>query len=123
MGTNYKIPGFEKREHIAIITIPGFTTDNIGTDMFSYKLTELCADIEMDEEVRVVIITSPEENTPHKGEATERPSFSSPCGETSALLPRLSESFAGLVIFPGRPEQEIIHATRTTLNTNIMYLG
>ena len=66
MGTNDKVPGFEKREHIAIITIPGFTTDDIGTDMFSYKLAELCADIEMDEEVRVVIIASPEEKTPHK---------------------------------------------------------
>ena len=62
-----KLPGFEKREHIAIITIPGFTTDDIGTDMFSYELAELCADIEMDEEVRVVIIASPEEKTPTKG--------------------------------------------------------
>jgi enoyl-CoA hydratase len=105
MGTNDKVPGFEKREHIAIITIPGFTTDNIGTDMFSYKLIELCADIEMDEEVRVVIITSPEENTPHKREATERPSFSSPNRETSALLPHLSESFAGL----DRPTISAIH--------------
>ena len=100
-----KSPGFEKREHIAIITIPGFTTDDIGTDMFSYELSELCADIEMDEEVRVVIITSPEEKTPHKGEATEKPLFSSPHGETSALLPHLSESIAGL----DRPTIAAIH--------------
>jgi enoyl-CoA hydratase/carnithine racemase len=105
MGTNDKVPGFEKREHIAIITIPGFTTDNIGTDMFSYKLTELCADIEMDEEVRVVIIASPEEKTPHKREITEKPLFSSSCEETSALLPRLSESVAGL----DRPTIAAVH--------------
>jgi enoyl-CoA hydratase len=96
MGTNNKITGFEKREHIAIITIPGFTTDDIGTDVFSYELSELCADIEMDKEVRVVIIASPEEKTPHKGETPEKSLFSSPQGETSALLLHFSEAIAGL---------------------------
>ena len=105
MGTNNKITGFEKREHIAIITIPGFTTDDIGTDVFSYELSGLCADIEMDEEVRVVIIASPEEKTPHKGETTEKSLFTSPQGETSALLPHLSESIAGL----DRPTIAAIH--------------
>lgn len=105
MGTNNKITGFEKREHIAIITIPGFTTNDIGTDVFSYELSELCTDIEMDEEVRVVIIASPEEKTPHKGETTEKSLFTSPQGETSALLPHLSESIAGL----DRPTIAAIH--------------
>jgi hypothetical protein len=33
------------------------------------------------------------------------------------------DPLTGFVIFPGRPEQEIIHATGITINTNIMYLG
>jgi enoyl-CoA hydratase/carnithine racemase len=105
MGTNDRTPGFEKREQIAIITIPGFTTVDVATDTFFYELSELCEGIEIDEEVRVVIITSPEEKTPHKREATEKPLFSSPCRETSALLPRLSESVAGL----DRPTIAAIH--------------
>ena len=72
MGTNDRITGFEKREHMAIITIPGFTTDDIGTDTFSYELAELCAEIEMDEDIRVVIITAPEEKTLHKGKQCKR---------------------------------------------------
>ena len=37
MGTNYRITGFEKRESVATITIPGFTTDDIGVAMFYYE--------------------------------------------------------------------------------------
>ena len=96
MGTNDKIPGFEKREHTAIITIPGFTTGNIGVDMFSYELAELCADIEMDEDIRVVIITAPEENILRKGKPPKGPLSSIPRGETSLLSPGNSESIAGL---------------------------
>jgi enoyl-CoA hydratase/carnithine racemase len=61
METECSIPSFEKREHTAIITIPGFTKNDIGEDIFSYNLAELCGVIEMDEDIRVVIITSPEE--------------------------------------------------------------
>ena len=95
MGTNNKITGFEKREHIAIITIPGFTTDDIGTDVFSYELSGLCADIEMDEEVRVVIIASPEEKPHTRGDNREIFVYE-PSRKTSALLPHLSESIAVL---------------------------
>jgi enoyl-CoA hydratase/carnithine racemase len=105
METDYTIPCFEKREHAAIITIPGFTTDRIGTDAFSYNLAELCVEIEMDEEIRVVIITTPQENTLHEEGAAKKPLSSDPRGETSALLPHLSESIAGL----DRPTIAAIH--------------
>jgi enoyl-CoA hydratase/carnithine racemase len=105
MGTNDKVPGFEKREHIAIITIPGFTTDDIATDAFFYELSELCAGIEMDEDVRVVIINSPEEKILFE---KKRPKGSLPSnlhGETSPLSPHPSESIAGL----DRPTIAAIH--------------
>ena len=96
MGTNDKVLGFEKREHIAIITMPGFTSDDIGTAMFSYELAELCADIEMDEDIRVVIVTTPEEKTLHKEKLAKGSLSSIPSGETSLLSPGNSESIAGL---------------------------
>ena len=61
MGTNDRTIGFETKEHMAIITIPGFAADGVRTNTFSYELAELCADIEMDDDVRIVIITAPEE--------------------------------------------------------------
>ncbi len=51
----------EKRKHIAIITIPGFDTDRIESDVFAYEFRELCSEIEADDDIRVVIITSPEQ--------------------------------------------------------------
>jgi enoyl-CoA hydratase/carnithine racemase len=105
MGINDKITGFEKSERVAIITIPGFTTDHIETDTFSYELAEVCAEIEMDEDIRVVIITAPEEKILHKGTPAKGPLSFIPRVETSALLPHLSESIAGL----DRPTIAAIH--------------
>jgi enoyl-CoA hydratase/carnithine racemase len=105
METNYTIPGFENRGHTAIITIPGFTTNLIGVDIFFYNLAELCAAIEMDEDIRVVIITAPEEKTHQAGSGAKEPLSSTPREERSALLPRLSESIAGL----DRPTIAAIH--------------
>jgi enoyl-CoA hydratase len=105
MEKNYTIPGFEKRGHTAIITIPGFTTNLIGVDIFFYNLAELCTAIEMDEDIRVVIITAPEEKTHQAGGGTKGPLSSTPREERSALLPRLSESIAGL----DRPTIAAIH--------------
>jgi enoyl-CoA hydratase len=96
MSTNNRIPGFEKREHMAVITIPGFATDDIETDTFAYDLAELCGEIEMDEDIRVVIITAPEEKTLHKEGQSKGPLSALPREETSHLLPHLSESIAGL---------------------------
>ena len=105
MGTNDKVPGFEKREHMAIITIPGFATDDIATDAFFCELSELCAGIEMDEDVRVVIITSPEEKIPFKKKRAKGSLPSNLHGETSPLSPHSSESIAGL----DRPTIAAIH--------------
>lgn len=83
-----------KREHMAIITIPGFTADHIGADTFSYELTELCANIEMDDDVHVVIITEPEEKTLYEKKQAKRSLPSSPRGEASLLSPHPAESIA-----------------------------
>jgi enoyl-CoA hydratase/carnithine racemase len=105
METECSIPSFEKREHTAIITIPGFTKNDIGEDIFSYNLAELCGVIEMDEDIRVVIITSPEEKTHYAGSLAKGPLSSISREETSAPLPHLSESIAGL----DRPTMAAIH--------------
>lgn len=105
MGTNNKIKSFEKREHIAIITIPGFTTADIRADVFSYELSELCADIEMDEEVRVVMITEPDQKTLYEQKQVKGPLPSGPREEASLLSPRPSESIAGL----DRPTIAAVH--------------
>jgi enoyl-CoA hydratase len=95
----------EKKEHTAIITIPSFTTDDLGTDMFSYELAELCAEIEMDDDIRVVIVTSPEEKTFHERNAGEEPLSSNAPGEMSTLPPHISESISDL----DRPTIAAIH--------------
>jgi enoyl-CoA hydratase len=105
MGTNDRTTGFEKKEHTAIITIPGFTADHIGTDTFSCELAELCTDIEMDDDVRVVIITEPAEETLYKKKQAKGPLPSSPRGEASLLSPHPSESITGL----DRPTIAAIH--------------
>jgi enoyl-CoA hydratase/carnithine racemase len=105
METNYTMPGFEKREYTAIITIPDFTTDCIRTDAFSYNLAELCGTIEMDKDIRVVIVTAPEEQTHHAGNEAKEPVSIISRGIRSALLPRLSESIAGL----DRPTIAAVH--------------
>jgi enoyl-CoA hydratase len=96
MSTNNRIPGFDKREHMAIITIPGFDTDDIETDTFAYDLAELCVDIEMDKDILVVIVTAPEGKTLHKEKQSKGPLSSNPHTEISPLSPHLSESIAGL---------------------------
>jgi enoyl-CoA hydratase len=96
METEYAIPGFEKREHTAIITIPGFTTNDIATETFSYDFAELCAEIETDEDIRVVIVTAPEEKTLHEGKVVKELLFPHLPEETSPLSLHLSESIAGL---------------------------
>jgi enoyl-CoA hydratase/carnithine racemase len=64
--------------------------------MFAYDLAELCGEIEMDEDIRVVIIAAPEEKTLHKERQSRGPLSALPREETSHLLPHLSESIAGL---------------------------
>jgi enoyl-CoA hydratase len=105
MGTNDKTTGFEIREHAAIITIPGFTPDHIGTGTFCYELAEFCGNIEMDDGVRVVIITGPEEETLFDKKQTTEPSSPNLRGETSPLSPHPSESIASL----DRPTIAAIH--------------
>lgn len=105
MGTNDKTTGFEIREHSAIITILGFTPDHIGTNTFCYELAELCGNIEMDDDVRVVIITAPEKETLFEKKQAKGPLPSNPRGETSPLSPHPSESIADL----DRPTVAAIH--------------
>lgn len=87
---------YEKINYVAIVTIPGFTPDSVGADSFIYDFAELCAEMEADEEVRVVIITDPEEKNPCKENQAIISIFQNPNGETSLPLPSLSESIAGL---------------------------
>jgi enoyl-CoA hydratase/carnithine racemase len=105
MGTNDRITGFKKREHTAIITIPGFTTDEIVMEVLFYELSELCADIEMDNDVRVVIITTAEDGTLYEKKQAKRSLPSGRRREMSSLLPHPSESIAGL----DRPTIAAIH--------------
>ena len=86
-----------KKESIwQLLPYPASTTDDIETDTFAYDLAELCGEIEMDEDIRVVIVTAPEEKTPSKKGSRKRPLSALPRGETSHLLPHLAESIAGL---------------------------
>jgi enoyl-CoA hydratase/carnithine racemase len=91
-----KIAGLEKREHIAIITVPAFDTDRIESDIFAYEFAELCAEIEADEDVRVVIIASPEPMTPPRKNAATEPLSSENNSTASFRLSRTAESIASI---------------------------
>ncbi len=103
--SNDKTLRFEKREHTAIITIPGFSAVPIDMDTFAYELAELCADIETDGDIRVVVITAPEEKTLYEKKHIQESLLRNPREETSPLLPHPSESIAGL----DRPTIAVIH--------------
>ncbi len=105
MTANQKPLNYEKNNYVAIVTIPGFTPDSIGVNSFIYDFAELCAEIEADEEIRVIIIADPEEKNSCKENASGNPLFPNPNSETSLPLPCLSESIAGL----DRPILGVIH--------------
>jgi enoyl-CoA hydratase len=91
-----KTVSFEKKERVAIITIPGFNTNRIVTDIFACEFAELCAVIEADDDIRAVIVTAPENQTPSR-EDTAKASLSSANSEiTSPLLPHTAESIANI---------------------------
>jgi len=91
-----KTVGLEKREHIAIITIPGFDTDLVESDVFAYEFSELCAEIEADDDICVVIITSPEQVSPPLENSVVGSSYSEHNGGASPLLSYTSESIISI---------------------------
>ncbi len=96
MAAGQKALKYEKSNYVAIVTIPGFTPDSGQADSFIYDFAELCAEIEADDAIRVVIITDPEEIKTHQEISAAKFTFQNPNGETSLPLPHLSESIAGL---------------------------
>jgi enoyl-CoA hydratase len=94
-----------KTEHTAIITIPGFTADDIAIEALSYELSERCADIEMDDDIRVIIVTAVEGRTLRQKKEAKESLPSRRRREMSSLLTHPSESIAGL----DRPTIAAIH--------------
>ena len=87
---------FEKKDHTAIINIPSFDTTSIKTDIFAYDFAELCATIEADDDVRVVIITDSESQSPSKNKRAKKFPSSDQSGTESPLLPSTSASIANI---------------------------
>ena len=57
MQSSYETLGFELKQHVAVVTLPGFTDDHLQSERLADELAELCTEIEMQEEIRVVMVT------------------------------------------------------------------
>jgi len=80
----------EKKEHAVIITLAGFTDDRVRGIDLAGRFADLCADIEMDDEIRVVVVADVAEGDPKRG---ERAGTSRPGGDPEgAALPSLADS-------------------------------
>ena len=57
----FKTLHFEKRDHVAVLTIPGFAGEDSAMARLSEELAEVCSEIAFDEEIRALVITADQE--------------------------------------------------------------
>ena len=58
MQTNCEMLSVEKKEHVAIISVPDLINEHGPRAGLFDELTELCAEIETDQEIRVVVVST-----------------------------------------------------------------
>jgi enoyl-CoA hydratase len=95
MKTRYKTFNLEITESLAIITIPDLSSGYLQRTDFSYEFSDICADIEADSNIRVVVVALSGEKSGGKENASEEFS-SSTDREILPALPGFCESIAGL---------------------------
>lgn len=96
MEKNPDIIHFEKKDHMAIITIPDFDATSIERNIFAYDFSDLCATIEADDDVRVVIVTAPGPGDFPKHKTAKKAFSIEQSGVVSPLLPSTSESICNI---------------------------
>lgn len=72
----FKTLHFEKKDHIVVLTIPGFSGGDDAIDLLSEELANVCAAIGFDEDVRALVITSAQEPAAPGESAAEDPASS-----------------------------------------------
>ncbi len=104
MKTPYKTFSFETKKGVAVITIPDVSNSHLRSADFSYEFSELCADIEMDDSIRVVVVSFSGEKIAGKESTSKEFSLSTET-EISPALPDLCES----IDRADRPAIAVIH--------------